>query len=415
MSASHPTRFAFTEQRLQRLPTPPRACKVVDGAERWADARVYYYDTRTPGLAVCKTSAGSSTYYVYRKMAGRPVRIRLDNVAALSVSDARELAAEVNSKLARGEDPREEKRKARSAITLSELFTYYMENHAKVHKRSWQQDQAQWDRYVTQTWGSRRIDTIHGDDVKALHKRIGAEHGHHAANRLRSLLHTMFHLAQQDLGAKGPNPVAAVKRFKEQSRERFLQGDELGKFLAAVAEIRNDSPTTADFLEVCLWTGARRGNVLSMRWAELDLDSATWTVPAEKAKADDPLHIHLPEQALAILRRRQKAAGKASGEWVFPGRRHGKHLSDPTKPWRKVLKAANLENLRIHDLRRTLGSWAAGTGASLPVIGKALGHRHTATTAIYARLNLDPVRIAVDIAAAAMQTAADAMPGAAAS
>jgi len=394
MTTAHPTRFPFTEKRILRLPTP-------------ATGRVYYRDVHTPGLAVCKTAAGASTFYFYRKIAGRPVRIPLGRTAAITVADARDLAGEANAKLARGEDPREEKRKARSAIALGQLWTYYLENHAKVHKRSWKQDQEQWDRYLKASWTNRKLDTIHSDDLKALHKRMGTEHGVYAANRLRSLLSAMFNLAIQDLGFKGPNPAAAVKRFKEQSRERFLQSEELPRFFTALETLRTESPVAADFLEVCLWCGARRGNVLSMRWEELNLAESTWIIPPEKAKAGDTLRVHLPEQAVAILRRRQEQRQRKD-QWVFPGHRKGRHLTDPTKPWKKILDAAGLKDLRIHDLRRTLGSWAAGTGASLPIIGKALGHRHTATTAIYARLNLDPVRTAVDAAAKAMQSTVDA-------
>ena len=113
--------------------------------------------------------------------------------------------------------------------------------------------------------------------------------------------------------------------------------------------------------------------------------------------------VHLPAPALEILRRR--LGGADASPWVFPGRRHGQHLSDPTKPWKAVLAKAGLTDLRLHDLRRTMGSWQAATGASLPVIGKSLGHLNQGTTAIYARLDLDPVRQAVDKATSAMLAA----------
>ncbi|MBC7857107.1 MAG: tyrosine-type recombinase/integrase, partial [Pirellulaceae bacterium] len=82
------------------------------------------------------------------------------------------------------------------------------------------------------------------------------------------------------------------------------------------------------------------------------------------------------------------------------------HLVDPTRIWKRILERAGLPGLRIHDLRRTLGSWQAATGASLPIIGKSLGHKNQATTAIYARLDLDPIRASVDTAALAILAAA---------
>ena len=269
--------------------------------------------------------------------------------------------------------------------------------------RTWRVDQQQFDRYL-KSWKNRRIDTINVEVVRSLHSRVGRKHGHYAANRLRSLLHAMFSLAMTDLGLPGPNPVHGVRRFKEESRERFLHADEIPRFLGALADLRAKSPVCADFFEVAIWTGARRGNVLSMRWEELNLDRATWIIPGEKAKAGEPITVHLPEPAVAVLRQRQELSD--GGEWVFPGRRHGKHLVSPEKPWKALLEAAGLSDLRIHDLRRSLGSWMAGTGANLQVIGKTLGHRHHATTAIYSRLELDPVRTAVDVAVGAMQAAA---------
>jgi integrase len=87
---------------------------------------------------------------------------------------------------------------------------------------------------------------------------------------------------------------------------------------------------------------------------------------------------------------------------VFPGRGKTGHLVEPKTAWARILKRAGLQNLRLHDLRRTLGSWQAATGASLPIIGKSLGHKSLAATQVYARLNLDPVRAAVNTATDAM-------------
>ena len=90
---------------------------------------------------------------------------------------------------------------------------------------------------------------------------------------------------------------------------------------------------------------------------------------------------------------------------MFPSRRnHAKapHLTDPKAAWARLLERAKLDDLHIHDLRRSLGSWAAMTGASTLIIGKALGHLDQQATAIYARLNLDPVRLSVNAALAAM-------------
>lgn len=92
--------------------------------------------------------------------------------------------------------------------------------------------------------------------------------------------------------------------------------------------------------------------------------------------------------------------------YVFPGNGKKGYLMEPRKGWERILKRAGIEDLRIHDLRRTLGSWQAKTGASLAIIGKSLNHKHQNTTAIYARLDLDPVRASVEKATNAILEAA---------
>jgi integrase len=139
-----------------------------------------------------------------------------------------------------------------------------------------------------------------------------------------------------------------------------------------------------------------------MQWAELDLDAGVWHIAGENFKNGKPQTVHLPAETVAILRRRKDTT---NGEYVFPGRSSG-HVSFIYKAWKRICKRANLQGVRPHDLRRTLGSWQAATGASLPIIGKTLGHLNQSTTTIYARLNIDPVRQAVDAAVAAMMQAA---------
>ena len=162
------------------------------------------------------------------------------------------------------------------------------------------------------------------------------------------------------------------------------------------------SRVAADALEFCLWTGDRSGNVKAARWAEISIERATWTIPASTHKNKKPVTIALTPRAMSIIERRKE---QSRGEWVFPGRRRGHPLVNLAKPWSRLIKAAGLQGVRIHDIRRTAGSWMAAGGASLPVIGKALGHASTAATQIYARLDLDPARAAITAAGAAIEAA----------
>ena len=134
-------------------------------------------------------------------------------------------------------------------------------------------------------------------------------------------------------------------------------------------------------------------NVLTMRWEEINFHRAIWTVPHVKAKSNEELQIVLTAPVMQILETRK---AHALGPWVFPARSKSGHVADPKFAWCRILRRACIENLRLHDLRRTLGSWQAAMGSSLPVIGKSLGHESIRATEIYARLNMNPVRASVD-------------------
>jgi len=193
------------------------------------------------------------------------------------------------------------------------------------------------------------------------------------------------------------NPTKGIKKFKEKSRERFLYSDELLRFFQALSEDQNKN--LADFFMLSLLTGARRDNVLTMRWKDMSFEHGIWTIP--ETKNGDLLKIPLSDEAKKILQNRR--AVNFESQWVFPSK-HSKsgHLEEPKSAWKRILKKAGIEDLRLHDLRRTLGSWQAATGANSYVIGKSLGHKTQQATAIYARLNLDPVKESIDRATTAM-------------
>ena len=147
-----------------------------------------------------------------------------------------------------------------------------------------------------------------------------------------------------------------------------------------------------------LLTGARRSNVLSMRWEDINLQQATWRI--EETKNGNSQTIPLSSTALELLRMRSETK---ESDWVFQSATsQSGHLEEPKSAWKRILKQAGLKDLRLHDLRRTLGSWQAATGANSYVIGKSLGHKTQQATAIYARLNIDPVRESVERATNSM-------------
>lgn len=145
------------------------------------------------------------------------------------------------------------------------------------------------------------------------------------------------------------------------------------------------------FFYISLLTGARRNNVQSMNWNDVNFSRAEWLVP--ETKNGEPHTIPLIPQAITIL---QERYANKNCDWVFPSlSSKSGHIEEPKKIWKKLLTRAGIKDLRIHDLRRTLCSWQAATGANSYIIGKSLDHKTQQATAIYARLNIDPVRESV--------------------
>lgn len=371
------------------------------------EGRVLVRDEKVHGLCVRITAKGAKAFYVYRRggPGGRPVKVKLGSFPAMNVDDARKAATKVNGKLDDGADPNEGKRERRLLPNLEQLFTEYLtlptRTKAKRPKspKTIADYQKQFDGYLA-AWKHRNIATIKRSEIVSLQNKLAQSSGHATANRVVALLKAMFNSAIE-AGHNITNPAARIGQFDEQSRERFLDAAELRSFFAALQA--EPSEKMRDFFLFLLMTGQRRGNVQTMTWDHVNAASSVWTIPAEQTKNRQPMMVALGPQALEILERRRAATGGAG--YVFPGRHKARPLKDPFKAWRGILERSGLKDLTPHDLRRTLGSWQAATGASLPIIGRSLGHKDQAATAIYARLNVEGVRQAVTTATGAMMAA----------
>ena len=377
-------RLVFNKTRLENLPVPEKG-------------RVYHHDAKVPGLALCVTPAGSKTFYLYKWANGRPVRVPLGRFPDVTVETARKRARRLVGAIADGVDPAAARKAARGEATLEALYVHWMEIYARPHKKTAWQDEWQYKRFLAR-WAGRRLSTVNKADVQALHSRIGRESGPYQANRVLALLSSMFGKADE-LGYAGENPTKGITKFKEHERDRFLQPDELPRFFRALDQ--EPDGTVRDFFLMCLLTGGRRGNVQAMRWDQVGMDS-TWRIP--DGKGGKPVYVPLVPLAMQILQVRREA--DPDGEWAFPGPGRSEHLVEVRRPWKRITERAGISDLRIHELRRTLGSWQVATGASLPIIAKMLGHGEgSRSTAIYSRLSLEPVRESANKATAAMLAA----------
>jgi integrase len=339
---------------------------------------------------------------------GKPERVKIGPYPDWSIENARAEAHKMNASIAQGGNPAHARRSLRAEDTLGSLWERYFDEYAK-HKRTAKKIAGMYRLYL-HGFQLRKLSSITHSDVVQLHSRISRTRGPIVANRGVELLSSMFRQAQERWDWKGENPAAKVKANPETKRKRFLQANELPAFFEALAAEQNE--TLRDYFWVSLLTGARRSNVCAMRWNELNWARAEWYIPEEKAKAGEEIAVVLTPTVLDILARRKAESLRACSEdgsepspWVFAGRGRAGHLVEPKSAWKRILTRAQLTDLRLHDLRRTLGSWQAITGASLLVIGQSLGHSSAQSTQVYARLTNDPVRISVGRATVAMLTA----------
>ncbi|MEI8078672.1 MAG: tyrosine-type recombinase/integrase [bacterium] len=370
---------------------------VVEAVSSPATGRNVYRDEENRHLHLFVTST-AKTFYLIRKVAGRMHFVKIGRHPELTISEARALASEKGTRLAKGDAVN---RPSPDKVLFGELFAKYMEGHAKPHKRTWQEDQRKHDTLFAM-WDGKAVNEIDRETVNRLHKRLGSGHGEYLANRALALLKGIFNYGRDTLQLNLENPAVGVKTFDEQDRARFLNAEELSRFFTALNS-EETPPDWRDFFSLALWTGARRANVQAMRWDNLDLTAAVWTIPGQEFKNKELFRVVLTEPAIKVLKSRRHPDNDSP--YVFPSRGAVGHIVEPRKAWRDLLKRAGLRDLRVHDLRRTLGSWQAATGASLQVIGKTLGHRNQRTTEIYARLNLDPVKASLNTATTAMLVA----------
>ena len=366
-----------------------------------AGKRQVIYDTETPKLAMRMTHTGVRAFYVVKRLGGAMVWIKLGAFPDMTCEQARNEAGKVLGEFAKGENPAAVKRAVKAELTFGEAFDDFLTRKRKrdgsAISDKTKRDYTDLLRLYLDSIKGKRLSAIERNEIKAIHARTTKKSAAQA-DRVVAVVSAVFTFMLAHERFSGQNPATRIQKNLAPSRDRFLQADELTPFFKALSESTNR--VMRDFFLVALLTGARRANVSAMRWADVDLAAGVWRIA--KTKNGTPQTVTLSPEAVTVLESREAGGG----EFVFPGDGKTKHIVEPKKAWATILKAAGIKNLRIHDLRRTLGSWQARTGASLPIIGKSLNHKTHQATAIYARLDLDPVRRSVNTATAAMMEAA---------
>jgi integrase len=382
------------------------------------------FDATLKGFGVRVLPSGAKSWVIeYRPGGGgRSVgkrRLKLGDIFELTPAEARKMARIALSQVRLGSDPALDRTTARQQMSVAALAEEFIKDHAQAkRKSSTARDYAQILRkIVVPAIGSRKVDTITRSTISRLHLNLKETPYH--ANKLVAVVGSMYSFAaRRHIVPEGFNPVRGVQRYPESPRERFLTTAELDRLGAALREgetiglpweidpgklsskhaprqgnrVTKLSPYAAAAIRLLLLTGCRLGEILHLRWADVDLERGVLFLPDSKTGRKT---VVLNAPAMAILTELPRV-----GIYVIAGDDAGaadeKARSDLKRPWRAVSKRAKLAGVRLHDLRHTHASFGAAGGFGLPIIGKLLGHKQAATTARYAHLDVDPLRRAAE-------------------
>ena len=379
----------FTEKAIAALPIPAKE-----------QGQAIYYDSgSTDGLMLIVTYGGTKTYYHYMFFNKRPVRTKIGRSSQIKLAVARARAHTMAENATKGIDPGEKRRENLHDITFKQFYeTIYRPEYSIVYKkpRSVVNDDSIFTHHL-KDFHNRMMLGIKPVEIAKLHNNTKQTHSPYTANRVLSLIKHIYVIAAKHGYMNGhANPAADITKFKEQTRDRFLQSDELQRLFAALETEQNE--VFKNYILISLYSGQRRSSILSLRWSQVDLVNGFIYLP--DTKNGEPMQVPMTKQLRELF---EKINHNKNSDWVLPSvRSKSGHLEDPKRPWHELLRRAEIKNLRLHDLRRTMGSYQAISGASLHIIGKSLGHKSASATQVYARLTADPVRNA-------MQKATDKM------
>jgi integrase len=357
----------------------------------------FVWDSELRGFGLRVTPAGAKSFVVqYRMPSGKQGRTVVGAYPALTTDEAREIARERLGGVPQGRNPSATKHTLRTAPTLADLAGEYTGEYAmtrNLRPRTVKDARAVL-RHALASLGATKVIDITTTDIRRVHGELRKASGVYQANRLLAVLSKMFSLAAELGWRGGDNPCRSIKKFPEDQRWRNLSENEVGRLLDACdAYAEQGGRNGADAIRLLLFTGSRLQEVLKAEWPQFDLELGLWEKPSSHTKTKRQHRLELEGPALQLLQEMRER--EPDGRFLFPGEPRqipdGKFEATPRadlkRPWVWIVREAALENVRLHDLRRTTASFMLSGGASLATVGKALGHTQATTTARYAHLS----------------------------
>ena len=373
------------------------------------------WDSEVRGFGVrCQRQA--KKYVLKTRMNGRQRWLTIgEHGSPWTPDSARKEALSLLGDVHKGTDIASLRAPSRQQPTMADLCERYLQEYAYQHKKpsSAAGDKSNIDNHVIPLLGSRLVTEITRADIDAFKRAVkdgktaprngnGPRSGYRGGaivsggpgvtNRCLALLSKMLNLAERwGMRPDGSNPVRHVEKYKENKVERYLSEDELDRLANVLSEAEKDgseTPFVIAAIRLLLFTGARLGEILTLRWDYVDLDRSLINLPDSKT-GRKPIYLNsLAKEVLSALPRIE------GNPFVIVGNKTGAHFVNIRKPWYRIRKSADIDDVRIHDLRHSFASVAVSGGLTLPLIGKLLGHKKSATTERYAHLADDPIRAA---------------------
>ena len=357
-----------------------------------ADTKSYIeWDSEVKGFGVRVNLNLKKTFILkYRVGQGRSAQVRkpvIGTFGVMKVEEARKIARKWLLEASEGKDPKEVDK---TNVMLKDFFEVYLEHYANLKKKpsSIEEDKRLMRLHISPSFGKVCIKDITRAMITKHHQSMHATP--HGANRMLALLSKMMNLAEKwEYRALNSNPCRHIDRYKEKGREVYLTMSKIEKIGLAIKELeKTESPYILAAIKMLLFTGRRTSEILTLRWEYLDFENSKMHLPETKTGAKT---FHLSSTTKQLLFSLPSREG-----FVFKSVVSGKRVTIVRHIWKKICKLADIDNVRVHDLRHTYASLAIHQGFSLPIISKMLGHTDTRTTERYAHLHDDPVNQAVD-------------------
>jgi len=354
------------------------------------------WDTELKGFGVRCRLSGDKYYVIKFRSGGRQRWITIGRHGSPWTPDAaRSKAMRLLGQKADGKDPASERDHQKGVITVAELGDRFLHDYVPQHCKA--STASEYRRavelFINPALGHHRISDVLRADVARFHHELHDRP--YQANRALGVLSKMMNLAEEwGLRPDGGNPCRHVTKYREQKRKRYLSPEELQRLGQTLSEVQRANAEDPHFLAaigLLILTGARLREIQTLKWDYVDLTNGMLRLPDSKTGAKE---IYLNAGAIQLL---STIPRLKNNPYVIAGQKPGAHLVELQKPWRRIRAKAGLKDLRIHDLRHSFAAVAAGTGMSLPMIGKLLGHTQPITTARYAHLAADPMREAAEL------------------